>query len=61
MPEARGEGIAAALLDHAQTWGRSAGATQLQAGVLAVNAVGRAFWAAQGGEDYSVTVSMAMA
>ena len=60
VPEARGEGIAAALLDHAQTWGRSAGATQLQAGVLAVNAVGRAFWAAQGGEDYSVTVSMAL-
>ena len=59
-PEARGEGIAATLLDQARTWGRSAGATHLQAGVLAVNTVGRAFWAAQGGEDYSVTVSMAL-
>lgn len=59
-PEARGEGLASVLLDHARAWGRGKGATQLQAGVLAVNAVGRAFWTSQGAEDYSVTVSMTL-
>ena len=57
-PSARGRGVGGRLVDHAQEWGRSEGATQMQAGVLAANANGRAFWGRQGTEDYSITVTM---
>ena len=57
-PEARGRGVATALLGAARAWGTEAGATQLRAGVLARNAAGRAFWAREGGEDFSVIVTL---
>ena len=57
-PSARGLGVGARLMDHARQWGRAEGAAQVQAGVLAANADGRAFWARQGAEDYSVTVAL---
>ncbi|MEM7788816.1 MAG: GNAT family N-acetyltransferase [Bacteroidota bacterium] len=57
-PAARGAGVATALLDAARAWGREEGATQLRAGVLARNEAGRAFWARQGTEDLSVTVTV---
>lgn len=57
-PEARGRGVASALLDAARAWGAEAGATQLRAGVLATNAAGRAFWDRQGAEDFSVVVTL---
>ena len=57
-PSARGAGVGARLLDHAREWGRERGAAHLQAGVLAANAVGRAFWSRQGADDYSVTVTL---
>ncbi|WP_420454055.1 GNAT family N-acetyltransferase [Rubrivirga sp.] len=60
MPEARGVGTGRALLDHARSWGRAEGAAQLQAGVLAANAAGRAFWARAGADDYSVTVTVGL-
>ncbi len=59
-PPARGAGVGRALLDQARAWGREEGATQLQAGVLAQNPAGRAFWAGQGAQDYSVTVTVAL-
>lgn len=58
VPEARGRGVAGALLDAAKAWGVEAGAVQLRAGVLAGNEAGRAFWARQGAEDFSVVVTM---
>lgn len=61
VPEARGRGIAVDLLDAAKAWGIAAGAVQLRAGVLAGNEAGRAFWARQGAEDFSVTVTMPLA
>ncbi len=60
-PGARGAGVGRALLDHAEAWGRAEGATQLQAGVLAANAAGRAFWGRAGADDYSVTVALGLA
>lgn len=57
-PEVRGSGIAHRLLDAARVWGREAGAEHLQAGVLALNAAGRAFWNREGTEDFSVTVTL---
>ena len=54
----RGKGMATALLDAARAWGAEHGATELRAGVLAVNGAGRAFWARQGAEDFSVTVTV---
>ena len=57
-PEARGSGVARQLLDAARAWGRAEGAGHLQAGVLAANAAGRAFWAREGAADYSVTVTL---
>ena len=57
-PEARGTGLGVRLLDHARQWGAGLGATQLRAGVLAANADGRAFWARQGAEDFSVSVTV---
>lgn len=57
-PDARGRGAGSLLLGEARQWGQAEGATQLRAGVLAANVVGRAFWARQGTEDFSVTVTM---
>lgn len=57
-PEARGQGLGATLLDAARAWGLELGATELRAGVLAANGAGRAFWARQGAEDFSVTVTV---
>lgn len=57
-PEARGRGLGRALLDAARQWGRAEGAAHLQAGVLAANAAGRAFWAREGAVDYAVTVTV---
>ena len=58
VPEGRGRGVARALLDAARAWGVEAGAVQLRAGVLAHNEAGRAFWARQGADDFSVTVTL---
>ena len=60
VPEARGAGVGAALLDAVRVWGAAQGATQLRAGVLAANAAGRAFWQRQGAQDFSVSVTMPM-
>ena len=57
-PAARGAGLGARLLAGARRWGAENGATELRAGVLAANAAGRAFWAAQGARDFSVTVTL---
>ena len=57
-PGLRGSGVGHQLLDAARAWGRKAGAEHLQAGVLAANAAGRAFWTRQGAEDYSVTITL---
>ena len=57
-PQGRGQGLAAQLLGEARAWARAEGAAHVQAGVLAANAAGRAFWAAQGAGDYSVTVTL---
>ena len=59
-PEVRGSGVAGRLLDAVRDWARAAGAEHLQAGVLAANAAGRAFWARQGAEDYSVTITLSL-
>lgn len=57
-PDLRGSGVGRQLLDAARAWGRTAGAEHLQAGVLATNEAGRAFWTRQGAEDYSVTITL---
>lgn len=57
-PEVRGAGVARLLLAAVRVWGRVEGARHLQAGVLAANAAGRAFWAHEGAEDYSVTITV---
>lgn len=57
-PASRGRGLASALLGAARAWGADLGATELRAGVLAANGPGRAFWARQGAEDFSVTVTL---
>ncbi len=57
-PAARRRGAASLLLDEARAWAYGAGATELRAGVLAVNAAARAFWAQQAGADFSVVVSV---
>ena len=57
-PAARGTGLGVRLLRHARQWGEGLGATELRAGVLAANADGRSFWARQGAEDFSVSVTL---
>ncbi|MDT0632521.1 GNAT family N-acetyltransferase [Rubrivirga sp. S365] len=57
-PASRGRGLASALLGAARAWGTERRATELRAGVLAANGAGRAFWARQGAEDFSVTVTL---
>ncbi|MEM6325986.1 MAG: GNAT family N-acetyltransferase [Bacteroidota bacterium] len=54
----RGQGIARLLLGAARDWGRQIGAGEIRAGVLATNPAGRRFWARQGAEDFSVTVTI---
>lgn len=56
--EARGHGLAGQMLSEAKAWGVTHGATQVRAGVLAANAIGRAFWAREGSKDFSVTVTI---
>ena len=57
-PDARGSGLGSDMLREARAWGEAEGALALQAGVLARNDRGRAFWTAQGADDYSITVSL---
>jgi GNAT superfamily N-acetyltransferase len=56
-PEWRGRGVGRALLAEAERWARGEGAAHLQAGVLAPNADGRAFWSRVGTDDYMVIVT----
>ena len=57
-PEARARGLARSLLDEARAWAFACGATEVRAGVMSANAAGRAFWAREGGRDFSVLVSI---
>ena len=59
-PAARGRGVATRMLDEVRAWAIESGATEIRAGVLAVNAAGRAFWARQGASDFYVTVTVAV-
>jgi GNAT superfamily N-acetyltransferase len=58
VPAWRRRGVGQGLLDALREWGAAAGAEDLRAGVLAANELGRRFWAAAGGSDYSVTVAL---
>jgi GNAT superfamily N-acetyltransferase len=57
VPSRRGQGVGRRLLAEAERWARGEGAHRLQAGVLAANEEGRAFWAGAGTEAYSLTVT----
>jgi len=57
LPSWRGRGVGRRLLAEAERWARAEGAGSIQAGVLAANAAGRAFWARAGTETYSVVVT----
>lgn len=57
-PRARGLGVAGGLLDEARAWAFASGATEVRAGVLASNPAARAFWAREGGVDFSVVVTV---
>lgn len=56
-PAWRGRGAGRRLLAEAARWARAEGAVHLQAGVLALNAEGRAFWERAGTRPYSVVVT----
>ena len=57
-PRARRAGVAGGLLDEARAWGFANDATEVRAGVLASNPAARAFWAREGGVDFSVVVTV---
>jgi len=57
LPPWRGRGVGRRLLAEAERWARAEGAQSIQAGVLAANAAGQAFWARAGTEAYSVVVT----
>ncbi len=58
VPEARGRGVGARLVEAVRDWARAQGASSLRAGVLALNPAGRAFWARMGAADFAVTVTL---
>jgi len=57
-PPHRGTGLGTRLLDQARDWARAEQAEYLQVGVLAANTAARAFWARQGGAEFSVTMRL---
>ena len=57
-PGARGRGVAGRLMDEARAWAYANRATEIRAGVLAVNRAARAFWEKQGAAAFSVVVSV---
>ncbi|MDX1420486.1 MAG: GNAT family N-acetyltransferase [Rubricoccaceae bacterium] len=56
-PPWRGRGLGQQMLEEAERWARREGADHLQAGVLALNEGGQAFWSSAGTAPYSVLVT----
>lgn len=57
-PAWRGRGLGHRLVREARAWAREVGAAEIRAGVLATNPAGRRFWAREGADDFSVTVTI---
>jgi GNAT superfamily N-acetyltransferase len=57
VPPWRGRGVGKMLLEESERWARRHGATSLQAGVLAANDEGLAFWDQAGTRPYQIVVT----